>query len=216
MWACFIWNVLIRALHVGLWYRNMQPTECILPQPYLKVSPHLCSACQGKACLLPLWPEPVENTVMRRHWGHQVAERLRKVALEALLSMKQSMSMEGKFSLGSPWWDELHLPLPVWKHRWCHDGTERARSHQESAMRDLMEKVSRCQLHFPRGFLGASTVINFVSPLHKSCGMMPKTNRAPRWHKEGQAAKSTSSLGLRVASNFFTLQTQSIRFAVDW
>ena len=82
-------------------------------------------------------------------------------------------------------------------------------------MHDLMEKV-RCQLHFPRGFLGASAVITFVSPLHKSFGMMPKTKRAVRWHREGQAVKSTKSLGLRVVSKLFTLQAQSILFAIAW
>lgn len=83
-------------------------------------------------------------------------------------------------------------------------------------MRDLMEKARRCQLHFPAGFLGASTVITFVSPLHKSLGMMPETKRAVRWHSKGQAVKSTKSLGLRVESKLFTLQAQSILFAVAW
>lgn len=68
-------------------------------------------------------------------------------------------------------------------------------------MHDLMEKVSRCQLHFPRGFLGGLAFITFVSSLHKSFGMMPKTKRAVRWHREGQAVRSTKSLGWRVASN---------------
>lgn len=68
-------------------------------------------------------------------------------------------------------------------------------------MHDLMEKASRCQLHFSKGFLGASAVITFVSPLHKSFGMMPKTKRAVGWHREGQAVRSTKSLGLRVVSN---------------
>lgn len=83
-------------------------------------------------------------------------------------------------------------------------------------MHDLMEKVSRSCLHFPRGFLGASAVITFVSPLQKSFGMMPKTKRAVRWHKEDQAVKSTESLGLRVLSKLFTLQAQSILFAIAW
>lgn len=73
-----------------------------------------------------------------------------------------------------------------------------------------------CQLHFPGGFVRTSTVTTFVSPLHKSFGMMPKIKRAVRWHREGQAVKSAKSLGLRVVNKLFTLQDQSILFAVAW
>lgn len=50
-----------------------------------------------------------------------------------------------------------------------------------------MEKVGRCQLYFPRGFVVASAALTFVSPLDKSFGRMPKAKRAVRWHREGQA-----------------------------
>lgn len=49
-----------------------------------------------------------------------------------------------------------------------------------------MEKVGRCQLYFPRGFVVASAALTFVSPLHKSFGTMPQPKRAARWHREGQ------------------------------
>lgn len=105
----------------------------------------------GKGLAVTFMTRACENTVMRRHWGPP--EPISQVALETLLSMKQSMSLEGKFSLGSPWWDAIHLPLPVWKHRWYHDGSERSRSHQESAMHDLMRRsvgVSCISLGVPR------------------------------------------------------------------
>lgn len=56
----------------------MHPTEHILLQPSLVVSPHLCNVCRGKSCLLPLRPESAEN-------AHQPAERLDGVVLEAFL-----------------------------------------------------------------------------------------------------------------------------------
>lgn len=50
-----------------------------------------------------------------------------------------------------------------------------------------MEKVSRCQLYFPRGFVVASAVFTFISPLDESFGTMPRAKRAVRWHREEQA-----------------------------
>lgn len=49
-----------------------------------------------------------------------------------------------------------------------------------------MEKVGRCHLHFPRGFVVASAALTFDSPLDKPFGMMPKARRAVRWHREDQ------------------------------
>lgn len=102
-------------------------------------------------CVTFTWPASVGNAVMRRHQGHQPVECIHLVALEAFWSIKHSMFAEGEVCLGPACWHSVHLPLPVWKRRWCHDGTERSRSQQESAMHDLME-VSRCQLHFLRAF----------------------------------------------------------------
>lgn len=76
-----------------------------------------------------------------------------------------------------------------------------------------MEKVCRCWLSLPRGFVVASAVLTFVRQI---LGTMLKAKGAVRWHREAQTVVYTKSLGLRVVSKLSTLQAQSSLFALAW